>query len=81
MAVTARAVGFLRQRSRQRGLLGDSSRWLGIYVLLTGARALRRFFSPKPAVISERLEPGQMLVVTHRTSTRRQLRRQGLKVD
>lgn len=74
MATGSRAVRFLRRRGLQRGLLGDSSGWLTVYAVITGLNWLRRLTTPEPKVVTERLEPGERLLVTHARVTKRKSR-------
>jgi len=49
-----------------RGIRGGSWTWVGVAALAYGLRALAWALKPEaPVVISESIEPGQTLVITH----------------
>lgn len=59
-------LGFLLRRSLQRGVLGGSRRWLVIGGAALGIKVLRKVAGSEPQVVySEKLEPGEALVIAH----------------
>ena len=68
---------YMRTTAIRRGLLGRDRFWLGVFVLgLLGRQAnkvLKR--GDAPVVFSERLEPGQVLAISHLPSPERSRRR------
>ena len=57
--------GFVHRQAQLRGLLGGSKPWTMLWVLLTVRRLLKRVFDDAPEIVySERLEPGQSLVIS-----------------
>lgn len=61
----AKAAAWAELRARSDGLRGSSSTWMAIWVLITGARWLRKKAAPDPVVVREQLRPGEQLVITH----------------
>jgi hypothetical protein len=58
-------VATLYRRALRNGLLGGSRPWLYVWVGLAGFKLLRRLSRNQPEIVySERLEPGQRLVIT-----------------
>jgi hypothetical protein len=56
---------FLFRRGLLKGVFGGSTPWTVLWVLIAGVRILRRLLRDKPEVVySERLEPGQALVIS-----------------
>ena len=50
----------------RRGVVGGSQVWLAVGAVALGARLLKRMAGPgKPVVVTERLAPGQTLVIRH----------------
>lgn len=66
MARTAKKKkGYLHRQAQLRGLLGGSRPWTMLWVLLTARRLLKRVFAEAPEIVySERIEPGQTLVIS-----------------
>lgn len=59
--------GFIHRQAQLRGLIGGSKPWTILWVLLTARRLLKRIFGDAPEIVySERLEPGQSLVISAR---------------
>ena len=56
-------VSYLRIRGMQRGVLGGSRTWLGIWVGLTAARFLTRLLSQPAQVERVQLKPGQAIEI------------------
>ena len=57
-------VGFLRTRGWQRGVLGTSSKWLGVWAGLTLARELRKRIGKEPVLVERVvLKPGQSVEI------------------
>ena len=55
----------IRRRALRQGLLGGSRTWQVVWAVLLGARLLRRLTRVRPEVVySEKLEPGETLVIT-----------------
>ena len=56
-----------RLKAIRRGLLGGEPQWIavlaGFAVVAVANKALKR--GPMPVLFSERLEPGQSIVITH----------------
>ena len=51
-----------------RGLLGGDRRWLVVGTVALGLRTLGKLVSKEPKVVySEKLDPGESLVITHLT--------------
>jgi hypothetical protein len=65
VGVTTTAVDLLHRKSKEKGLLGDSSAWLGVWVAVVGGRWLYRAAQRKPVVVREVLRPGEQLVISH----------------
>ena len=59
-----RLLGFLRTRGFQRGVVGSSRGWLGVWAGITVARRLHKWLG-KDEVVVERvvLKPGQTLEI------------------
>jgi len=56
---------FLFRRGLLKGVLGGSRPWLAVWVVIAGVRVLRRLLHDEPEVVySEKLEPGQALVIS-----------------
>jgi hypothetical protein len=54
------------RRGLRRGLVDGERLWLAVGAAALGVRLLQRLAGPgKPIVVTERLEPGQTLVVRH----------------
>ena len=54
------------RRGLRRGLVDGERVWLVIGAAAVGVRLLQRLAAPgKPVVVTERLEPGQTLIVRH----------------
>jgi hypothetical protein len=61
----------LRILAFQRGVTGNSRAFLGIWLLITGFRLLKRLLADEPQVVyREELKPGEHLVIDHLTVTR-----------
>jgi hypothetical protein len=57
--------GFIYRQAQVRGLLGGSRPWTLLWLLLLTRRILRRLLAGKPDVVySEKLEPGQTLIIS-----------------
>lgn len=57
----------LRAKATTAGILGGSKPWTVVWVLLIGAKVLRRLTADKPEIVfSATLEPGQAFVVSAR---------------
>ena len=55
----------VRRRAVARGVLGGNRLWLAVAVAIYGRRLVKRLFGNRPkTVYSERLEPGQALLVS-----------------
>lgn len=59
------AMAWAERRGRDRGIRGASSIWLGVWVLATGYRWIRRIAREDPVVVREVLRPGEQLVISH----------------
>jgi hypothetical protein len=58
-------VGFLRTRGFQRGVLGSSSKWLGVWAGLTVARELHKRIGKEPELVERVvLKPGQTVEIS-----------------
>lgn len=56
----------IRLRAVQRGILGGSTFWTGVFGLMTGWRLFKRLTDPTPrTLLTEELRPGQTIVVAH----------------
>lgn len=55
----------LQDRGSKRGLYGNSTAWLVVWILVMGWRTFRRISAPDRVVVSERLKPGERLVIEH----------------
>jgi hypothetical protein len=54
------------RRGLRRGLVEGDRLWLAVGAVALGVRVVQRLASPgKPIVVTERLEPGQTLIVRH----------------
>jgi len=61
-----RAVRAGMRHGWRRGLVGGSQVWLAVGAAALGVRVLQRLASPgKPVIVTERLEPGESIVVRH----------------
>ena len=57
--------GYIHRQAQLRGLLGGSKPWTILWVLLSARRILKRVFADAPEIVySERLEPGETLVIS-----------------
>ena len=57
---------FLLRRSFQLGVLGGSRRWLVVGGMALGVKVLRKLSGSEPEVVySEKLAPGESLVIAH----------------
>lgn len=57
--------GYIHRQAQLRGLIGGSRPWTILWVLLSARRVLKRVFSDAPEIVySERLEPGETLVIS-----------------
>jgi hypothetical protein len=54
----------LRKRGFQRGVMGDSRVWMGVWGAIAVGRLIRRVTRSKPIVEQFTLKPGQTLVIT-----------------
>jgi len=62
--MTDRVLGLVLRRGVTRGFLGGSRPWLVIGGIAIGWRVLRRIAGNDPVVVfSERIEPGEALVI------------------
>jgi hypothetical protein len=58
-------VPTLYRRALRKGLLGGSRPWFYLWAGLAGFKILRRLARDEPEIVySERLEPGQRLLIT-----------------
>jgi len=60
-----RFVPLLRRRGLERGVLGHSRVWLGVWAVLTVGRVVRRVTRSKPVVERFALKPGETVVISH----------------
>jgi hypothetical protein len=60
-----RAVRLGLRHGLRRGLMGGSQLWMAVGVVALGVRIVQRWGSPKPIVVTERLAPGEAIVVRH----------------
>ena len=59
-------AGYLRKNAVRRGLFGGNRWWMALGILIYGRRLVRKIAGRDPEVVySERLEPGQSLLITH----------------
>ena len=59
-------AGFVRRRAVARGVFGGSTFWLTVAALIYGRRLGKRLFGDRPkTVFSERLQPGEALLISH----------------
>lgn len=59
-----KAFDFLRTRGFQRGVLGSSSKWLGVWAGLTVARELHKRIGKEPVLVERVvLKPGQSVEI------------------
>lgn len=59
-------AGYVYRRAQTKGLLGGNRSWSIVWAVLFGLRILRRLTSDKPEVVfSDKLEPGETLVIRH----------------
>ena len=57
-------AGYVYRRAQAKGLLGGNKTWSIVWAVLFGLRIVRRLTRDKPEVVySEKLEPGQALVI------------------
>jgi len=64
--MTERVLGLAVRRGMTRGFLGGSRPWVIIGGIALGWRVLRRIAGNEPVVVfSERIEPGEALVIAH----------------
>ena len=70
---------YIRTNALRRGLLGGSRPWLAIFVLGLLRRQMGKVTKrgEMPLVLSEALEPGQALLITHLAPKRRGRRGRG----
>lgn len=60
---------YLYRRSQFRGLLGGSRGWTIVWAVLFGARLVKKATTREEKVVySEKLRPGQTLVIRHEGS-------------
>lgn len=58
--------GFLRRTAVTRGVLGGNRFWLVLAIVIYGRRIIRKLAGDGPELVfSERLEPGQSLLISH----------------
>lgn len=58
--------GFLRRTAVSRGVLGGNRFWLVVAIVIYGRRLLKKLAGDGPELVfSERLEPGQSLLISH----------------
>ncbi|HET9059037.1 MAG TPA: hypothetical protein VFN61_03885 [Acidimicrobiales bacterium] len=73
-----RLVAFLISRGLRKGLLGGSKAWLGIGGVAFGLRFAWRVLRRKPEIaFSEKLRPGERLIIAHRGDDNRRRSRGG----
>jgi hypothetical protein len=65
VALIDRAVRLAMRHGFRRGLLGGSQLWMAVGAVALGVRVMQRLGSRKPVVVTERLAPGQTLVIEH----------------
>lgn len=65
MGLLDRAVRAGIRHGLRKGLLGGSQVWMGLGAVALGIRAVQRLRARDPVVVTERLEPGQTLIVRH----------------
>lgn len=63
-----RLVPLLRRRGLERGVLGHSRIWMGVWAVLTVGRLVRRVTRSKPVVERFELKPGETVVISHLTT-------------
>lgn len=69
-------IRWVLRRGMVKGLLGGSRPWLIAWGVAAGIRVLQRLVRSGPEVVlTERLAPGEALLITHDTVTRSQERR------
>jgi hypothetical protein len=70
---------YLRLNAIRRGLFGGSKPWLAVFVLGVIGRQVGKVTKrgEMPLVLSERLKPGEGLVITHLAPSRRRRGRRG----
>jgi hypothetical protein len=49
----------------RRGLIGGSQAWLAVGAAALGVRVLQRLAAGKPVIVTERLDPGESIIVRH----------------
>jgi hypothetical protein len=58
--------GYVYRRAQTKGLLGGNRTWSIVWAVLFGLRILRRLTKDEPKVVySEKLEPGQAIIIRH----------------
>jgi len=57
-------VGYLRRTGLRKGVIGGDRLWMSVWVLVVGARLIRKLAAPKPVIEHFDLGPGQTIVVT-----------------
>jgi hypothetical protein len=62
-----RAIRLGIRRGFRDGLFGGSQAWLALGAVALGARAVQRLGARKAVVVTERLSPGQTIIVRHLT--------------
>jgi hypothetical protein len=60
-----RAVRLGLRHGLRRGLMGGSQLWMAVGAVALGVRIIQRWGAPKPIVVTERLAPGEAIVVRH----------------
>lgn len=55
----------LQDRGSARGLYGNSTAWLVVWILLMGWRAFKKLNQPERIVVAEALKPGDRLLIEH----------------
>jgi hypothetical protein len=59
-----RLNNFLRQGALQKGLLGGSPGWRALFVVMFGARMMRKLFGKTEEIVfTEKLKPGHLLQI------------------
>jgi len=68
---------YIRTTAIRRGLFGRDRFWMGVFVLGLFGRQLNKVLKrgDAPVVFSERLEPGQVLTISHLAPPERSRRR------
>lgn len=61
---SAQVVNLLRSRGMQRGVLGGSRGWLGVWVGITAVRQVRKHLGKEPVLVERVvLKPGQRIEI------------------